>query len=113
MSAALSGGNITLEALAEAGSGVPPQPSDIQGIMEDLAVGSQPEPDQAQQDGTEGSQAEAGGGGGAEPAGDPDQAQQSNTEGSQTEAGGGGGAESAGEPDQAAAPSSQPDQSAS
>ena len=29
MSAALSGGNTTLEALAEAGSGMPPQPSDI------------------------------------------------------------------------------------
>ena len=113
MSAALSGGSTTLEALAEAGSGVPPQPSDIQGIMEDLAVGSQPEPGHAQQAGTEGSHKEADGGGGAESAGEPDQAQQANTEGSQAEAGGGGGAESAGEPDQAAAPSSQPDQSAS
>lgn len=111
MSAALSGGNTTLEALAEAGSGVPPQPSDIQGIMEDLAVGSQPEPDHAQQAGTESSHKEAGGGG--ESAGEPDQAKQAGTEGSQAEAGGGGGAESAGEPDQAAAPSSQLDQSAS
>ena len=138
MSAALSGGSTTLEALAGAGSGVPPQPSDIQRIMEDLAVGSQPEPDhaqqagkessheeaggggesagepdQAQQAGTEGSQAEAAGGGGAESAGKPDQAQQANTEGSQTEAGGGGGAESAREVDRGAASSSQPDQTAS
>ena len=85
MSAALTGGNTTLQAMEEAGSDAPPQPSEIQGIMEDLAMGSQPEPDQAQQ---------------------------ASSERSQAEAGGGVGAESAGEPDQAAAPSSQPDQKA-
>ena len=58
LSAALTGGNTALDALADSGSDTPPLPGNIKGIMEDLR--SQPEPDQAQPASTEGRHADTG-----------------------------------------------------
>ncbi len=58
LSAALTGGNTALDALADSGSDAPPLPGNIKGIMEDLR--GQPEPDQAQPASTEGRHADTG-----------------------------------------------------
>ncbi|BDA45130.1 hypothetical protein COCOBI_06-6100 [Coccomyxa sp. Obi] len=81
MSAALEGGAARLEAMGNAAPDAPPEPADIQDIIDDMQSGDQPEPEQAQQESHPPDQAQPG-------ENPPDQAQQGGTPPNQVQHGG-------------------------